>query len=97
MSSSSSTDSQSGEGSVSEAIDQTVPIAPVDLWRSQLKEQVLSHKDLIDFFKQATPPLFLLECARDPADLGEWLYTRWIWRAVSVLFLASAYYDVIDR
>lgn len=32
---------------------------------------MLAPKDLIDFFKQAAPPLFLLESARNPADLGE--------------------------
>lgn len=69
---SSSSDSQSGEGSSSEAVEQPIPEAPIDLWRSQLQDKRLSPKDLIEFFKQATPPLFLLESARNPADLGEW-------------------------
>lgn len=86
--SSSSSDSQSGEGA-SEPVDQssTTPVlAPVDVWRTQLQEQTLTPKDLIDFFKQAAPPLFLLESARNPAELGEsqgvvvgwWVTISWL-------------------
>ena len=68
---SSSSESQSGEGSASDHMDQTVPPAPVDLWRKHLEEQRLVAKDIISYFKLATPPLVLLESARNPADLGE--------------------------
>lgn len=99
-----SSDSQSGEGSASDPVEQPAPVAPVDVWRAkvgafifpwklqisinpfsslsplQLREKVLTPKDLIDFFKQAAPPLFLLESARNPADLGEW----WMGQVVKV-------------
>lgn len=60
--------SSDGQGSEGSAV---VPVAPLDVWRSQLQEKTLSPKDLIEYFKVATPPLFLYESARNPADLGE--------------------------
>lgn len=63
--------SSEGGGGSAENSDQPIPEAPVDMWRSKLQSKTLISKDLIDFVKQAAPPLFLTESARNPADLGE--------------------------
>lgn len=58
-------------GSSKEHSEEPIPEADVAEWRRQLQANTLSPKDLIDFFKGATPPLFLVDSARNPSDLGE--------------------------
>lgn len=74
MSSSDSVWNSGGESSDSQCAQgeqMMVPEAPVEAWRSALENKTLTSKDLIDYFKLATPFLFLLESAQNPADLGE--------------------------
>lgn len=60
-------------GSSKDQSEEPIPEADVAEWTSRLRAKTLSPKDLIDFFKGATPPLFLVDSARNPSDLGELL------------------------